>query len=148
MTEDLRRSADSRALSTIRWTGALAAGILALTLLFAHTGLHGPPCMFRTLFGLPCPGCGLTRSIIALWHGEPTLSFRYHPLGIPTMLGLACVAAWSLAFALMPVSRPWLRRIAQWPKKPWVGWAVAGLLMIVWFVRLADAIADGGVFLW
>lgn len=33
-----------------------------------------------------CPGCGLGRSISALFHGEFKLSWEYHWLGIPAVL--------------------------------------------------------------
>ena len=39
-------------------------------------------CPMQNIFGLPCPACGITRSmssllILDIWH-----SFRYHPMGI------------------------------------------------------------------
>ncbi len=39
-------------------------------------------CTFQNLFGRPCPGCGMTRSIAHLARGEVSLSLRLHPLGI------------------------------------------------------------------
>ncbi len=32
-----------------------------------------------------CPGCGLGRSIAALWRGDVALSWSLHPLGIPAV---------------------------------------------------------------
>jgi hypothetical protein len=47
--------------------------------------LHGVPlpgtCMSQTLFGLRCPGCGLTRSLVFLAHGDLAGSLRLHRLG-------------------------------------------------------------------
>lgn len=40
----------------------------------------GLPCLFHTLTGLYCPGCGGTRAFKALIFGRPLLSFCYHPL--------------------------------------------------------------------
>lgn len=45
-----------------------------------------PPCPFRTLTGCYCPGCGSTRSMICLIHGQICKSFRYNPLVIPFLL--------------------------------------------------------------
>lgn len=73
-------------LERFREPASLAAIVLAGTLVLAYTGLHGPLCYFRFLTGLPCPGCGLTRSLESLWHGRLLLSIRYHPLGIPFFL--------------------------------------------------------------
>ena len=38
-------------------------------------------CMSRTALGIPCPGCGLTRSFIALAHGEFARSWNYNRMG-------------------------------------------------------------------
>ena len=35
-----------------------------------HTQLGLPPCRFVTLFGKPCPSCGLTTSVSLLMHGD------------------------------------------------------------------------------
>jgi hypothetical protein len=41
-----------------------------------------PPCFVRQHTGQFCKSCGLARSIIALYHGQFTLSNLYHPLGM------------------------------------------------------------------
>lgn len=51
----------------------------ALELLYA-AGQGTIPCLFRTLTGFYCPGCGGTRALKALLHGKLWLSFCYHPL--------------------------------------------------------------------
>ncbi|MBE7718846.1 DUF2752 domain-containing protein [Lacrimispora indolis] len=40
----------------------------------------GLPCLFQTLTGLYCPGCGGTRAIRSLLKGDLRMSFQYHPL--------------------------------------------------------------------
>lgn len=40
-----------------------------------------PTCLSNTLFGVRCPGCGLTRSFVYLAHGDFLSSFRVHHLG-------------------------------------------------------------------
>jgi hypothetical protein len=37
------------------------------------------PCLFARITGLPCPGCGMTRAVAALLHGEWRLGLAYHP---------------------------------------------------------------------
>ena len=37
------------------------------------------PCLFNLLTGYFCPGCGNTRSILALFNGNIFLSLRYNP---------------------------------------------------------------------
>lgn len=55
------------------------------------------PCVFKLASGLPCPACGTTRSIIALWHGDWRASWRINPLGFPALAGLALVPVWLVA---------------------------------------------------
>ena len=42
----------------------------------------GIPCVFHSLTGAYCPGCGGTRAILYMLHGNMRLSFQYHPLVI------------------------------------------------------------------
>lgn len=39
-------------------------------------------CMMKVMAGIPCAGCGLTRSFIALGHGDWQASWQYHPAGM------------------------------------------------------------------
>ena len=45
-----------------------------------------PTCLARDLFGVECPGCGLTRSFVNLAHGDWTASLRCHRIGWLLML--------------------------------------------------------------
>lgn len=38
------------------------------------------PCMFHLLTGLHCPGCGMTRCVGALVHGDIAQAFAWNPL--------------------------------------------------------------------
>ncbi len=39
-------------------------------------------CTFRRIFGMDCPGCGLTRAFVALAHGRVAAGWHYHPVGV------------------------------------------------------------------
>src|SRR5438477_406599 len=39
-------------------------------------------CLSRRLFGLDCPGCGLTRCFVSLAHGEVSRAWRFNPAGL------------------------------------------------------------------
>jgi hypothetical protein len=43
------------------------------------TGIF-PPCVFRQLTGLQCPGCGSTRALHQLLHGHFVTAFTLNPL--------------------------------------------------------------------
>jgi len=40
-----------------------------------------PSCVSREVFGVPCPGCGLTRSFVYLAHGRFQDSWHAHHIG-------------------------------------------------------------------
>ncbi len=43
-------------------------------------------CLFQKIFGIPCPGCGIIRSIIAISKLDIISSWEYNPVGIFIML--------------------------------------------------------------
>ncbi len=65
-----------------------------------------PPCMFHAFTGLYCIGCGLTRALHALVHGDVAGALGMNPLGV-LMLGLVpLMLAWGRGWqprALQPV---------------------------------------------
>jgi len=62
-------------------------------------------CMFRAYTGLPCPGCGLTRSLIAAAHGEIGLSFSFHRLGLFTLAYILLQLVFNLGYITIPKRR-------------------------------------------
>ncbi|MCX7597893.1 MAG: DUF2752 domain-containing protein [Armatimonadetes bacterium] len=54
------------------------------------------PCLFREFTGVPCPGCGLTRSVCATAHGMLARAFAHHYLGPMVYLAAWVVLVWSL----------------------------------------------------
>lgn len=59
-----------------------------------------PLCLFRALWGVPCPGCGMGRALMEFFSGDWIASFAQHPLG-----PLVAVAwtAWTARIALRSV---------------------------------------------
>lgn len=43
-------------------------------------------CLFRNITGIACPGCGMTRSLIATGHLHFVDAVAFHPLGPPVLL--------------------------------------------------------------
>jgi hypothetical protein len=68
-------------------------------------------CVFKRATGLPCPACGLTRSLCAIAKGEWRASLALHPVGWLVAVGAAVGAAWMTAEARTGEElRPRLRR--------------------------------------
>jgi hypothetical protein len=66
-------------------------GSLRFSVPGAGAVLSLPPfCMSTRLFGITCPGCGLTRSFVAVAHGEYVLALQMNGLG-PVLFFLACL---------------------------------------------------------
>lgn len=63
-----------------------------------------PPCVFRTMTGLWCPGCGLTRGMHQLFNGHIGSALHYN-LFIPLLIVAAGLGWWS-----------WLR--TSWGREP------------------------------
>ena len=75
-----------------RFTIVVAWAVLLIALVHPPHGTGVPVCLARHLTDLPCPGCGLTRSVSCASRGLLTESFGYHPFGI-LLLGLALLVA-------------------------------------------------------
>jgi hypothetical protein len=90
-------------------------------------------CVFRTLTGLPCPGCGITRSVVCCCHLRFADSIAFHPLG-------PIVFAWLLAAAVshLPLPRSWRVCLPVFAPRVRVagGFVLVILLIAVWGVRL------------
>jgi hypothetical protein len=81
-------------------------------------------CPFRLATGLPCPGCGLTRSWVFIAHGDFGAALRANPFGYLTMAAAVALIAIVTAAVLRgraipsmsPVvrSRPFLAVFACW----------------------------------
>ncbi len=48
-------------------------------------------CPFKMMTGMPCPGCGITKSFVSIYEGNFEKSFHYHLFGIPILLISACM---------------------------------------------------------
>lgn len=60
-------------------------------------------CMFRSVTGIPCPGCGLLRSMVSAMHGDLARSCEYHRLGVVTIVYVICQFLFRLSVMIFPV---------------------------------------------
>lgn len=115
------------------WRGVAAGAMVALTATLSATGtIAGGPglCPVALLTGTACPGCGLTRAVVALARGDLRGSFIAHPMA-------AVVVTQAL---IAPVGFLSARRAGRWSRQ-WVAATLAatGIAFVaVWLVRLAN----------
>jgi hypothetical protein len=131
----------------LRLLGAVAVLALAGTALAAFTGLPGLPCLFRLVFHFPCPGCGLTRSFTALWHGDFAHSLRFHPLGSLLFL-LAIVMAVRLLTPRSSSARAKLDGVLRQVMRARILKGVFAVMIALWLVRLGLMLAGDSTFVW
>lgn len=90
-------------------------------------------CGSRALFGMECPGCGLTRSIIALAAGDLEQSLRFHRLGWIMALAIVAQIPYRL-FALREMRHGIVQR--AWPT--WFGNFLIAALIINWLLKVIN----------
>ncbi len=91
-------------------------------------------CTFRNLTGLPCPGCGLTRSLVAAAHGRVKASFAFHRLGILTLFYLCLQIFYRAAVISVAHQNKFLIRAGKILNK---GIIILGLLFLInWVINL------------
>lgn len=66
---------------TVLGLGFLAYGLLVY--LSGNTSI----CIFKVYTGLPCPGCGMTRAFMAVFHLDFHTAFFWHPLWPLVLIG-------------------------------------------------------------
>jgi hypothetical protein len=68
-----------------------AGGMVAIAAVWPILPVHPPfACPLRSVTGIPCPFCGMTRAVVAAAHGHLGASLAFNPGGI-FVLALAVV---------------------------------------------------------
>lgn len=68
--------------------GVLATALVASPLLLGLRPALGSFCLFQYFFGIPCPGCGITRSLVFLSHLQLGEAFAVNPAGYAVALAI------------------------------------------------------------
>lgn len=115
-----------------RWIAvAIALAVVVLMAVYTvadPTASYMPRCVFRTLTGWNCPGCGSQRFLHALMTGQPLKAVSYNyflPVGV-VMIALAC---W-----LEATSHTHPKRYRRW-MRPRNLYFVMGLICLWWILR-------------
>jgi len=90
-----------------------------------------PLCASHAILGVDCPGCGLTRSFIALASGHFEQSFRFHRVGWLVALAVLLQIPYRI-YALLELRHSIIYR--QWPI--WCVYILLAVLLLNWLLKL------------
>lgn len=126
--EPVNASARER-LFAVAFTVSSLAGLLYLRLFNpASSGLF-PPCPFRVITGLNCPGCGTLRGLHQLLHGHPFAALDLNPLMVLTLPFMAYVF---LSYALVALRGRGLPKV--FIPSPLI-WVIFWVIISFWVLR-------------
>lgn len=119
---------------------ALARGLASASPAAVHLAGHELPvvCPSRLLFGVNCPGCGMTRSVLLTLGGDLRGALSVNPAGPVLVVALVLIAV-QLIVASRPTggSIPVKRRLLPWASV--YGVVVASVMIIQWAGGLGHA---------
>ena len=96
-----------------KWDLLIIFIIIAAISIFVNRYFNGRSiCLFYNTCGVACPSCGMTRSYIALLHGDFHKAIYFHPL------------FWAVPLLLI------------FYKKKRIFYSIALLFIVVWIIRL------------
>lgn len=92
----------------------------------AGLGLNPMPCPFLSVTGMPCPGCGMSRSCLALLRWDLPEVWRMNPFGPVFAL------FWAVVGIGVALPQPWRARFAERigsieRRSRWAAWVAIGL---------------------
>ena len=117
-----------------RLEGTILVGVGVFQLGLHLLGLPGWVCPFKAVFGIPCPGCGLTAAMDELLHGHVLASLRTHAFASIFLAAFIII----LVSILLPEKQreKLIATIAHLENHTGLtAWVLSGL-MLYWVIRL------------
>jgi hypothetical protein len=94
-------------------------------------------CPFKMLSGFPCPGCGITKSLVYFYDGNLQKSLHYHILG--PFLVLFCVITIVVLITELITNKEYLNEILYTKK---TAYFLACFLILYQVVRITDMVEN------
>ncbi len=118
-----------RLLLLVTVAAILAGGAAVLYCIPPGPGSLYPRCLFHSLTGLYCPGCGSTRCLHALVHGNVRQAAAFNVL---LLLALPFLVCWGIR-CLWNVGKP--RTGSGWRLPAWTIYTLFGIVVTYWILR-------------
>lgn len=139
-----------RATPRQRITSGVVFMVLFVSFGLLATGAHYKiirwpfPCGFKQKYDLPCPGCGITTSVVAFVQGKIFEAFYIQPAAAFLSSGLVVAAILSFLIAVFGVYFVFLERFFNEVRVRHIILAVLIIIAAGWAVTLARALAAKG----
>lgn len=85
------------------------------------------PCVFYEVTGWYCPGCGISRTLLAILSGDFYQAFRYNPL-LFILLPFAAIFFANWAYAKYNDRTSWCEKIPEWV------WVTLAIIIVIYGV--------------
>jgi hypothetical protein len=109
----------------------LAFPYLVMLVDHGHLEAEQSFCPFKMLTGFPCPGCGITKSMVCLYGGDIQMSLHHHLFG--PFAVLFCAALILVLTAELITKKEFFRKVFYSRK---LGYALGAALIMYHFTRL------------
>lgn len=106
-------------------------GLGAVLLAGRAVSIHAPACPLRSLTGVPCPGCGMTRLADAVAHGRFGEATGADAAGVAILGVLAVIAVTYLVRVLIRKDEP-----PAWMRSPLLVMGLVALVAIHWVTTI------------
>lgn len=90
-----------------------------------------PECLFHRVTGLYCPGCGSTRAVHCLLHGQWRLALQMNPLIVFTLPTLAYLVLWQMVYSASGRRLPYPRVF----DRTWLQVGLVGFVLLFAILR-------------
>lgn len=100
---------------------------------------HFTPCLFKNITGIPCPSCGITRSLILLSHGDFGGALYLNPLAIVAAIALISFPVWILVDIILKKSSflRFYQTMECYFRKRWVAIPAILTILIIWITNIS-----------
>lgn len=90
-------------------------------------------CPFKRLLHIPCIGCGMTRAVVTIIHGNFLESFRYNLMALPLII-IGLVSVPCVVVDIIKNQTTYINKIDQLVQKYSI--FIFGLVTVVWLFNL------------